>query len=78
MLIPSILVSAHPPSAEADSDPSGRASVDTLGTRAGKQKATANPTPDKKAKKVVGKSSGGIKINEPAPKAPSLTPPSGP
>jgi hypothetical protein len=38
----------------------------------------ANPTPQKKARKTTGKSAGGIKINEPVPKAPTLTPPSGP
>jgi hypothetical protein len=32
----------------------------------------------KKARKTTGKSVGGIKINEPVPKAPTLTPPSGP
>jgi hypothetical protein len=47
-------------------------------TRARNQKVTTNPTPQKKAKKATGKSLGGIKINEHAPKALALTPPSGP
>jgi hypothetical protein len=62
------------------SDPSigASASASTLKTRVGKRKATANPTPQKKAKKPIGRSASGIKINEPAPKAPALTPPSDP
>jgi hypothetical protein len=48
-------------------DPSTEASAGTSKTRAGKQKATANPTAKKKGKKAAGKSSGGIKINEPSP-----------
>jgi hypothetical protein len=47
-------------------------------TRAGKQKATSNPNPSKKAKKAVGKPPGGIKINEPVSTSPTSTPPSAP
>jgi hypothetical protein len=70
--IPAILVSAQPPGGEADSDPSTGASVSTPRTRAGKRKATANPSPQKKA---TWKPLGGFQINKPAP---ALTPPSGP
>jgi hypothetical protein len=71
---------ARPPVNESIDDPSARAKVSASAskTQTGKQKATANPTPQKKAKKVTGKSSGGIKINKPTPKAHALTPPSGP
>jgi hypothetical protein len=69
--IPAILVLARSPSGELASDPSAGASK----TQAGKRKATATPTPQKKAKKATGKSLSGIKINEPAPKAsPALNP----
>jgi hypothetical protein len=43
------------------------ASASTLKIRAGKRKATANPTPPKKARQTTGKSMGGIKIIEPVP-----------
>jgi hypothetical protein len=66
------------PSLLAMSDPSTGASADTLKTRAGKRKAPANLTPLKKARKTTGKSTGGIKINEPAPNALASTPPSYP
>jgi hypothetical protein len=46
-------------------------------TRTGKHKAPVIPNPQKKAKKSMGKFSGGIKINEPAPEKPASTPPSG-
>jgi hypothetical protein len=71
ILIPAIPVLAQPPGGEADNDPSTGASAGVPRTRAGKRKATAHPTPQKKAKKVAGKSLGGIKINEPAPTPPS-------
>jgi hypothetical protein len=72
-----ILVLAQPPGDEPASDPSTRANASTSKTRSSKRKAAAKPTPQKKAKKATGRSSGGIKINEPAPKAPASTPPSG-
>jgi hypothetical protein len=50
-----IPVSAQPPSSEAESDPSTGASVNASRTQAGKRKATANLTPQKKAKKAAGK-----------------------
>jgi hypothetical protein len=77
--IPAIPVSARSPSDRLASDPSARASAGASKTHAGKQKATANPTPQKKAKKnATCKSVGGIKINEPASKAsPAPTTPSG-
>jgi hypothetical protein len=74
--IPTILVLAWPPSDESTSDPSTRASA--LKTQGGKKKTIANLTPQKQARKTMGRSAGGIKINEPAPTAPTLTPPSGP
>jgi hypothetical protein len=73
-----IPISAQPPGNESMSDPSAEASASTLKARAGKQKATANPTPQKKAMKATGESAGGIKINELALNAPALTPKSGP
>jgi hypothetical protein len=76
--IPTIPISAHPPGGEAIDDPSTRASVDASKTWVSKRKATANPTPQKKAKKTTGESLSRIKINESVPKASALTPPSGP
>jgi hypothetical protein len=76
--IPAVPVSARPPGDEPASDPSSGASASASKTQAGKQKATANPTPHKKAKEIMGRSLSGIRINEPTPKAPALTPPSGP
>jgi hypothetical protein len=78
ILILAIPVSAQPPGDEPASDPSAGASANASKTRDGKWKATTNLTPKKKAKKTMGRSSSRIKINEPAPKAPALTPPSGP
>jgi hypothetical protein len=76
--IPVIPVSAQFPSGESTSDPSVRASAGASNTLAGKCKGSATLIPHKKAKRVMGKSTGGIKINEPTPKASSiLTPPSG-
>jgi hypothetical protein len=72
--IPAIPVSAKPPGGEADSDPSTGASADAPQTWAGKRKATANLTPQKRTKKDVGKPLGGIKINEPVSKANASTP----
>jgi hypothetical protein len=76
ILIPAVPFSAWPPGDESVSDPSTGASASK--TRAGKWKPTTNPTPPKKVRKVMGKSSGRIKINEPSPKAPASTPPSSP
>jgi hypothetical protein len=78
ILIPAIQVLARPPGDESASDPSAGASASASKTRAGKRKATTNPTPQKKDKKTMGRSSSGIKINKPTPKAPASTPPSGP
>jgi hypothetical protein len=78
ILIPAIPILARPPGSESINDPSARANASISKSWAGKRKETANPTPQKKAKKVVGKSSGEIKINEPIMKAPALTPPLGP
>jgi hypothetical protein len=71
-----ISVLARPSGDKPTSDPSTRASASK--TRVSKQKATANPIPQKKAKKATGRSSSVIKINDSAPKAPASTPPSGP
>jgi hypothetical protein len=78
VLILATQVLAGPPSDESASDPTAKAGVSASKTRAGKWKATVNHTPQKKAEKTTGRSSSRIKINEPAPKAPALTPPSGP
>jgi hypothetical protein len=78
ILIPAILVLAQLPSDEPVSDPSFRASASASKTWSSKWKAATNPTLQKKAKKATGRSSSGIIIDEPAPKAPTLTPPSGP
>jgi hypothetical protein len=75
---PAIPVSARPPGDESTSDPSNGANASALKTQAGKQKATANPTPPKKARKTTGKSTCWIKINEPTPNVPASTPPLGP
>jgi hypothetical protein len=68
ILILAILILARPLGDESISYPSVRADASALKTRASKRKATANPTPQKKARKTTGKSAGWIKINEPAPK----------
>jgi hypothetical protein len=66
------------PSGESASDLSVEASAGASNTRVGKHKTTATLTPQKKAKKATCKSTSGIKINEPAPKASFVpTPPSG-
>jgi hypothetical protein len=62
--ISAIPVSAEPPGGEADSDPSTGASAGASRAWAGKRKATAGLTPQKKTKKAAGKPLGGIKINE--------------
>jgi hypothetical protein len=68
----------RPPGDQPTSDPSVGASANASKTQAGNWKATANPTPQKKAKKATGRASSGIKINETIPKAPALTPSSVP
>jgi hypothetical protein len=67
ILILAIPILARPPGSEAIDDPSTGSSVSALKTQTNKQKATVNPTPQKKAKKHIGKSLSGIKINEPVP-----------
>jgi hypothetical protein len=76
--ISAILISARPPGDESTSDPSASVGASALKTWAGKQKANANLTSQKRARKTIGKSIGGIKINEPTPKTSASTPPSGP
>jgi hypothetical protein len=76
--IPAIPVSARSPSDESTSDPSAGADASALKTRAGKRKATANLTLQKKVRKTTRKSAGEIKINEPTSKSSALTPTSGP
>jgi hypothetical protein len=78
ILISTIPISAHSPGGEAIEDSSTGSSACASKTRAKKWKATANPTPQKKANKATGKSSSGIQINEPIPKTSGSTPPSGP
>jgi hypothetical protein len=73
--IPAIPILAQSPSVESRSDMSDGASVGASKNQAGKRKATATLTTQKRAKKTAGKSANGIKINEPAPKASlALTP----
>jgi hypothetical protein len=76
--IPDIPVSAWPAGDGSMSDPSIAASANTLKTQAGKREATVNPIPHKKTRKTTGKPTSRIKINELAPNATALTPPSGP
>jgi hypothetical protein len=73
-----ILVLTHSLGGKAIDDHSAGSSVGASKTRANKRKATVNPTPQKKAKKATGRSSSGIKINEPTPKTFASTQPSGP
>jgi hypothetical protein len=77
ILIPAIPVSARPPGGESIEDPSTGSSADAPKTQASKRKAPANLTPQKKAKKTIGKPSSGINIDNPTPKAPASTPPLG-
>jgi hypothetical protein len=69
-----IPILTRPPGDESINDPSIGVNTSASRTRIGKRKATANPTPQKKAKKATGRSVGGIKINEPTPKAHAPTP----
>jgi hypothetical protein len=52
--IPAIPILARPPGSESINDPSARANASISKSWAGKRKETANPTPQKKAKKVLG------------------------
>jgi hypothetical protein len=78
VLILAIPISTRPPGNEFASDPFVGASASTIKTQVGKCNVTANPTALKKANKAAGRSSSGIKINEPVSNVPALTPPSGP
>jgi hypothetical protein len=74
-----VLISAQTPSSESTDDSSANPGAGSSRTREGKHKATTTPPPSKKPKKIVGKSDGGIKINEPTSKPSStLAPPLGP
>jgi hypothetical protein len=66
------------PSPTNAGDISTGASASASKTRSSKLKATASLTPYKKAKKATRRSSSRIRIDEPVPKAPALTPPLGP
>jgi hypothetical protein len=77
--IPAILISAQTPTGESGYDSSTGPRAGSSRTWASKCKATATPPPLKKAKKVVEKMTGGVKINDPAPNLASTpTPPNGP
>jgi hypothetical protein len=56
ILILAILISAQSPRDEPMSDPSAGASAGTSKIQASKLKATANMTPQKKAKNAIGRS----------------------
>jgi hypothetical protein len=75
--IPAIPISAHYPGAESSEDPPTGSSANTPRTRACKQKVPLDPYPTKKAKKIVEKPLGRIKITSPKPKAHVSTPPPG-
>jgi hypothetical protein len=73
-----IPVSTRSPSEKSAIDPSTGASARASKTRTDKRKVATNLTPQKETKKAAEKSSSGIKINEPVPKAsPAPTPPLG-
>jgi hypothetical protein len=74
--IPAIPILACDPRAESFEDPSARSSASASRTRACKRKAPLDPNPPKKAKKIVGKPLGRIKITGPKQKAPASSPPS--
>jgi hypothetical protein len=76
--IPAIPISACCPGGEAIDDLSVGSNAGASRTQANKRKAIAYVIPQKKAKKVTGRSSSGIKINEPMPKTSASTPPLGP
>jgi hypothetical protein len=67
--IPAIPVSTRYPSSESASDLSVGAGAGASKTQTGKRKSAATLTPQKKSKKVTGKSSTRIKINEPTRQA---------
>jgi hypothetical protein len=75
--IPAILISTRDPRIESSEDPSTGSHASASRTQACKRKAPIDPSPHKKAKKVVGKHLGGIKIFGPKQKAPTSTPPPG-
>jgi hypothetical protein len=76
--ISAIPILTQSPSSESINDQIAGASAGASKTQTGKWKVAANLTPQKKPKKAIGKSSSGIKINEPIPKAsPAPTPPLG-
>jgi hypothetical protein len=65
--IPAILVLARPPGNESTSDPSAGDGVSALKTRAGKRKASANLTPQKKPRKPWENLLAGSKLMNPCP-----------
>jgi hypothetical protein len=69
ILILAVLVLARPPSDEPVSNLSVGASANASKTRSSKWKAVANSTSQKKTKKATGRSSSGIRIDEPTPKS---------
>jgi hypothetical protein len=69
ILILAVLVLARPPSDEPVSNLSVGASANASKTRSSKWKAVANSTSQKKTKKDTGRSSSGIRIDEPRPKS---------
>jgi hypothetical protein len=73
ILISAIPISAQTLSGESTDDSSAGPSAESSKTRANKRKDTTAPPPLKKFKKIMGKLTGGININQPANK-PSSTP----
>jgi hypothetical protein len=65
--IPTIPISTRAPSGESADDLFMSPGAGSSRTRAGKCKATSSLPPQKRARKVMGKAIGGIKIKEPAP-----------
>jgi hypothetical protein len=77
--IPTVPVSTRSPSDESAGDSMTGASAGSSRTQAEKRKTSATPPLRKKAKKVMGKQHGGMKINDPALKPSAApTPPKGP
>jgi hypothetical protein len=72
--IPTIPISTCDPGVESSQDPSTGSGAGTSRTQASKRKAPIDSSYQKKAPR---KPLGGIKISDPKPKAPTLTPPSG-
>jgi hypothetical protein len=71
------MILARDPSAESSKDPPAGSSANTPRTQAYKQKVHVVLNPPKKAKKIVGKPLGGIKITSPKQKASVSTTPLG-